>query len=170
VADASPRRLSRTRIAAFAGIFLVLQLAWQSAREGAFGSWIISTLLVQPVVWVINQLSPLMAAAALGDTIHAPGASLRVLNGCEGVEAWILLVAMLLAARSEFRHRVWGIALGTVFVLLINQLRLLGLFYANRADRSLFDLLHSVVMPAAIVVAVLAYTAWWSRAQPVRHA
>jgi exosortase/archaeosortase family protein len=171
VADASSAHgLSPARIAVFAGVFAVLQMAWQAARDGPLGSWVISKLLVQPVTWSINRLSPGISAQATDDSILASGAGLRILNGCEGVEAWILLVAMLLAAKSEFRHRIRGIAAGTLFVLLLNQLRVLGLFYANRADRSLFDMLHGMVMPAATALAVLAFGAVWHRAQQKSHA
>jgi hypothetical protein len=53
--------------------------------------------------------------------------------------------------------RVAGFLVGALLVFIVNQLRVLTLFYAWRADHALFDLLHGTVTPVAVVLSVCAY-------------
>ena len=44
---------------------------------------------------------------------------------------------------------------------MVNQLRVLVLFYAYRADHALFDPLHAIVTPIAVVLLVCVYFYAW---------
>jgi hypothetical protein len=52
----------------------------------------------------------------------------------------------------------------------LNQVRIVALFFANRADRELFALLHGTVAPLLMVAAVaLFFTAWMGRRGAAPH-
>ena len=54
---------------------------------------------------------------------------------------------------------------GAVVIFVINQARVLILFYAYRADHLLFDRLHATITPIAVVLLIgLYFYAWLSRA------
>lgn len=67
----------------------------------------------------------------------------------------------MLVAPISIKARLVGIALGALVVLALNQVRVIGLFYAYRINRDLFDMLHGVVAPLLLIVAVAGCFLLW---------
>ena len=145
------------RLLPFVFIFVALQGLWQLGREGPVEYLVVHHLTVQPAVFLVNVLSPEIHAQALRFTIQAPGGGLNILNGCEGIEAFFLLLAAFAVAPLLWRVKLWGVACGLLFVFAINQARILLLFYAYRADPAWFDPLHAIVTPVVVVILVCLY-------------
>jgi exosortase family protein XrtM len=165
--SATPRSLRGllARAFAFALIFMALQAGWEAAR----GSWIerlwVHDLTVHSASLVINLLTPAVHAVPKGARIVAPGGGLNVLFGCEGTDAVFLLTAALLVFPMSVRARVIGLLAGLVWVFVLNQLRIVALFYAFRTDSGLFDLLHTLAAPLLMVVLTgLFFHLWLERA------
>ena len=141
----------------FVLVVVVLQALWQLSHNGQLEYWVVHQATVCPAVWLINLITPQIQAQAQGFTIHAAGGGLNILNGCEGVEAYILLLAAFAVAPMSWRLKLSGSLLGLAFVCAVNQTRILLLFYAYRADPTWFDPLHSMVTPVAVVLLVCCY-------------
>jgi len=157
-------------LAIFLLSFFALQLGWSQARGTPLERWVIDGATVRTSVALINTLTPGAAAVARGATIAAPDGGITVRNGCEGTEVLFLLVAALAAYPFSWRLRLVGAIGGAVYVFLINQIRLVSLFYAIRNDRTLFNQLHGVVAPLLLVLCTLVFFAalrGWDRA--IRH-
>ena len=152
----APRPLGPA-LAIFFIAFAVLQGAWSEARGTIIERWVIDDVTVRPAAMLIRFLTPDAHATAAGARIKALGGGLNILDGCDGTEVMLLLVAAFAAVRLGWRKRSAGIALGVCFVFVANQMRILALFYAFRADRHLFDLLHTTILPALLVAAVSLY-------------
>lgn len=133
-------------------IFMALQACWEAAR----GSWLerlwVHDLTVRSAAAAINFLTPDTHAVAQGARIVAPGGGLNVLSGCEGTDVVFMLVAAFLAFPLPARTRVLGLLSGLVWVLVLNQVRIAALFYSFRADRDLFDQLHTTAAPLVMTV------------------
>ncbi len=161
-----PGQSFRWRLLVFLGMFAVLQLGWQSARGTPVEKFVIHTCTVQPAAAFINLLTPEVRAEAVRFSVRAAGGGLNILNGCDGLEAVFLLISAFAVVAAPWRIRLGGVALGLAVVFLINQARILVLFYAFRADTALFDSLHSLVAPLAVVLVVVGYFhAWLSYCQ-----
>lgn len=161
VATAGPSLPGAWRIAAFVLVYAVLYGLY---GLGA-GTWLqqltIDHATVGTAARIIDLFDPELGVRADGSRLRAPGGGLNVLNGCEGVDVWLLLVAGLLAAPLRWRARLLGLAAGTTVVFALNQARVIGLLYAFRHDRSLFELLHGVVGPLVMVACVAVFFSWW---------
>jgi exosortase/archaeosortase family protein len=142
-------------------VFAALQLSWQALRPTAVGRVLVEDITVGTAAAAVNVLTPSVAARADGVTVRAAGGGLRIINGCEGTELLFLLAAALAVAPLSWSVRMWGLVLGAPVVFVVNQLRILALFYANRDDRALFDLLHGTVTPIGVVVIVAGYFYVW---------
>lgn len=142
------------QIGVFALVFVLLQGAWSFTRGSAMERIAVDKVTVLPAAWLVNQLTPDVRAVAVRTSIRAAGGGINVLNGCEGFEVLFLLVAALLVAPMTWSRKVHGLLAGTLFVWMINQGRILVLFYANRADKELFTLLHGTVAPLVLIVLV----------------
>lgn len=152
------------RGAAFVALFAAQQLTWQALR----GTWVervvIHDATVRPAAFLVNAITPHVRAAAAGFSLIAPGGGLNILNGCEGTEALFLLTAAFAIAPIAARSRALGLLLGIAVVFLVNQLRILALFYSYRARPATFELLHGTVTPILVVLAVSGYFyAWLAR-------
>lgn len=141
----------------FLAVFFVLQWAWGEARDTLIERLVIHEATVKPAAALVNFLTPAANARPVAASIKAPGGGLNILNGCEGTEIMFLLIAAFAAVRMDGRRRMLGLGLGLALVFALNQARILALFYAFRNERTLFDLLHTTVLPAVLIAAVALY-------------
>ena len=141
----------------FVLVFIVLQWAWREARDTGLEQLVIHEVTVKPAATLVRIISPDIPAVAAGASIKAPGGGLNILNGCEGTEVMFLLAAAFAAVRLRLKEKAIGLALGLVLVYLLNQARILALFYSYRADRGLFDMLHTLILPALLIAFATLY-------------
>ncbi len=134
--------------------FVLMQGLWSFARGTLLERVAVDQATVDPAAWLVNQLTPQVHALAVRSSIRAPGGGINVLNGCEGFEVLFLLMAALLVAPIVWRRKAVGLFAGALIVWVLNQARILVLFYASRADKELFTLLHGTVAPLVMIVLV----------------
>ena len=144
-------------LAIFLGVFGVLQWAWGEARDTWVERLVIHQATVKPAAALVQVITPEANAKPVAASIKAPGGGLNILNGCEGTEVMFLLIAAFVAVRLGWRQKLIGLGLGLALVFVLNQARILTLFYAFRNERNLFDLLHTTVLPAVLIAAVALY-------------
>ncbi|MCL5060912.1 MAG: exosortase/archaeosortase family protein [Candidatus Thermoplasmatota archaeon] len=144
-------------LALFLGVFAVLQWAWGEARDTWVERLVIHQATVRPAAALVQIITPEAHAHPVAASIKAPGGGLNILNGCEGTEVMFLLVAAFAAVRLGWRQKLVGLGVGLALVFVLNQARILALFYAFRNERGLFDLLHTTVLPAVLIAAVALY-------------
>lgn len=156
------RNATLARAAVFLTIFAVLQ-GWYSIS--ARGTWIermvINQITVKSAAAVIQILDPATGVLPIGSRLQAPGGGINIINGCEGVDVLFLMTAAMLVAPIPLKARLSGIMFGVLVVLGLNQVRVIGLFYAFRVDRNLFDMLHGVVAPLTLIAAVAGCFLGW---------
>lgn len=158
---AETRQFGFARIALFVGLYAVLQFGWNNAR----GSWlervVIDELTVRPAAWLINQITPEIMVQAVGTRLKAAGGGINILNGCEGLDIVFLLTAAMLVAQLTMKWRLLGIGIGSIAILSCNQARILAMFYVNRSDKALFELLHGIVAPIALILLATGFFMFW---------
>jgi exosortase family protein XrtM len=148
-------------------LFILMQVGWQMVRDDAIGHFIRGTVTVKPAVMLIHLLTPHIQASALGNQILAPGGGLVIKIGCEGIEALFILIAGLFSVTMAWRAKLSGMLLGLMLIYVVNEIRILILFYAFRADKALFQLLHGTIAPLALIaIAGLFYHYWLLNNQP----
>ena len=141
--------------------FFVLQWGYQALNDTALYRFYIETLTVQPSAALIHMIAPADSTIAQGHRLAWQGGGLSILNGCDGAEAMELLIAGFFAASGTWRMRFTGIALGIVLIYVLNQVRIVALYFAVRHDKALFELIHGLVGPLAIVAVACLFFAWW---------
>lgn len=149
------------RAAAFVALFALLQTLYGAAR----GTWVerlvIDQMTVQTAAWLIDAAAPSVGVTAEGSRLRAPGGGINVINGCEGVDVAFLMACAMLVAPQSMRARLGGLLVGSAVVFMLNQARVVGLFYAFRNDRALFDMLHGVLAPLLLIIAAGGFFVVW---------
>ena len=144
---------------------------------------------IQIIPWVDDELvKPLLAADArfAGALIRAGGGlaevtdaiirhpdtgfSIRIANGCSGLEAVILLAAGMLAFPATFSQRAAGWFVGTLAIMSLNIVRIISLYYIGQYSSAWFNWAHLYAWYILIMVDGLLVFFLWIRWLPLRAA
>lgn len=155
-AEANRRHPARMALV-FLSCFLLLHLLWEFAAGTGVERVVIHDVIVRPVAWIVQQIWPEQQVLARGHQLLSPSGRLNILTGCDGLETLFLLWAAFLAYPFAWRVRMSGLALGAVFIYVINQGRIVALWQAWLSDRALFATLHGVVLPLVMVACCLVF-------------
>lgn len=152
------------QVAIFVACYVALQGLYARSGGTAVERFFLESAGSRPAAAVLDLLQPALQVRAVGTRVVAPGGGLNIGNGCEGTDLYFLLFAAFAAAPLlSWRRRAAGFALGLMLAFLLNQVRILALFHAYRADPTLFDLLHTTVAPIVLVIAMALYFHAWLR-------
>jgi exosortase/archaeosortase family protein len=173
IAHAPAKPASSLRLGlVFLASFVLLQTCWNAASGTMIERLLIDEATVAAAAMWVRTLTPEVAVVATGPTLTAPGGGINVLKGCEGTEVVFLLLAAFAVAQLSWRARLIGVVVGTMLVYVLNQIRVIALFYAYRQDPVLFDQLHGTLGPLIMVLLVGAYYFLWltrNAARPIAH-
>jgi exosortase family protein XrtM len=170
--EAEPPRKPKSPIRhaiVFFVVFVTLQTLWTAAADTIVERLIIDKATVEVASVWLRLLTPSIPVTAVGTRLTAPEGGINVLRGCEGTEVLFLLAAAFAVAPLGWRQRLGGLALGTMVVYLLNQIRVVALFYAYRYDRILFAQLHGTLAPLVMIALVGLYFFAWMHLAAHRH-
>ena len=106
-----------------------------------------------------------------GTVIKSPRFGVNINNGCNGVEAMLILLASIVAFPASMKARAAGLFLGAIAVQLLNAVRIVTLYLLGAYQPKLFDLFHTAVWQIVIILAAIAFFLVWSaRVAPNRLA
>lgn len=151
-------------------IFIALQLLLfgiemlQPVQQYFVLPW--TTLLAQACVALVTLFD--VNAAAIGKVLWNPasGFGVSIEPGCNGVEAYIVLFAAIVAFPSNWKHRFWGLGLGFVAVQALNVARVVSLFYLGQWNDTAFKVAHEYLWQGLIMLDVLVVWLVWVRSNP----
>jgi exosortase H (IPTLxxWG-CTERM-specific) len=153
--------------------------------------FVVKFLVLVTVLYVLISLEPVdravisrfthgltLASAGLlrifGTHVQVFGTTMRngtfavdVKNGCNGIEALILLVAAIVAFGGTWKARVLGVLSGAFFIEAINLIRIATLFVIGERYPSVFEQFHLVVWQSVIILlSVVFFVIWSTRIAP----
>jgi exosortase H (IPTLxxWG-CTERM-specific) len=104
-----------------------------------------------------------------GTLVASPRFAVNINNGCNGVEAMLILLACIVAFPASLRARVTGLLLGALAVQILNAVRILTLYLLGAYHPRLFDVFHTAVWQIVIIlVAIGFFLVWSARVAPRR--
>jgi exosortase H (IPTLxxWG-CTERM-specific) len=134
-------------------------------------------LIVPPVVQtrVLGPFTESLAAASAvlldlvghevtlaGTTLFSTTFAVDVRNGCNGVEAALILIAAILATPAPWKAKLIGVVGGFVALQAINLVRISSLYLLGYYNRELFDLFHSALWQVLIILVAVGIFVYWS--------
>ena len=106
-----------------------------------------------------------------GTIIRSARFGVNINNGCNGVEAMLILLASILAFPASMKARAMGLLLGAIVVQILNAIRIVTLYLLGAYQPKLFDLFHTAVWQILIILSAIAFFLIWSaRVAPNRLA
>jgi exosortase H (IPTLxxWG-CTERM-specific) len=154
------RRAKLVFVARFAAGMLVLYavIAFNAVNDSVIIPF--TALIARATALILGGAAS--GVAVTGTVIRSPLFALDVHNGCNGVEATILLIAAILAFPATLRSRLAGVAVTTVAIELLNLVRLTSLFWLGEHHRGAFDFFHIAVWQSLIILAAISMFILWT--------
>lgn len=97
-----------------------------------------------------------------GTMILSSDFGVNIANGCNGVEAMLLVISAIAAFPAGPMSRVSGILAGGVIIQILNFVRIVSLFLLGRYFQEVFQLFHTAVWQILIVLAGVGVFLLWS--------
>ena len=112
---------------------------------------------------IIHLISPEKRVRVQNNSIIAKGVKLNIVRGCDGSGVLFMLTAAILGFGASLRHTLVGLVLGGLTVYIINQIRIVGLFYVVDYNRDWFQPVHTYYAPTLIIFLVSLFFLVWCR-------
>ena len=110
---------------------------------------------------LINLVGGDVAASGVNLRFVAVRSGVQVANGCNAVEASLLLAIAILVFPTNWRSRLIGAPLAVLALQAFNLVRIISLLYLNRYSADWFEFFHLYLWDAAIMLdALLLFFAW----------
>ena len=131
---------------------------------------LIKRLQVQPAAFLIRQTLPEVPIHYTATAIRSPTLKLQIMRGCDGVEAWLLLVTAVVVFPVPARRRMAGVLYGTLLIMGLNLIRIVSLFHLAMKKPEWFELAHVMIWQSAMVLAAIAFVVIWMDPRAVGRA
>lgn len=108
----------------------------------------------------------------IGTAIVSPRFAVNVRTGCNGLETIYIFFAGVLAFPAPWSRKLWGLVLGFLAIQLLNNVRIVSLFYIGVYFPQHFEDSHIVIWQAIVILfGVALFLLWADRyARPSRPA
>jgi exosortase H (IPTLxxWG-CTERM-specific) len=161
------RRRRKLRVEVRFGLLFVASFAllyWLlMGTHGGATQWNVEDLMTRSVVWVSGQILALLGVAAQveGAVLRTSGFGVRVLSGCNGMEAIIMYAAAVLAYPASWRAKGVAFLVGLPAIQVVNVARILGLLMVGQYWPAFFHDAHVFVAQGVMICLVAALWFWW---------
>ena len=164
--------MQRTQVLFLVKFFAVLigaylLIAWNPVNDNAIVPFTAGIARVSGMI--LNAMGE--GVRVVGTTITSPRFGVNINNGCNGVEAMLILLASIVAFPATMKARVAGLFLGAIVVQILNFIRIITLYLLGAYQPRLFDIFHTAVWQIVIILAaILFFLVWSARVAPARVA
>jgi exosortase/archaeosortase family protein len=115
--------------------------------------------------WVSSKILNLFVLHTMvsGETIYSKAYSITVARGCDAVEGIALFSAALLTFPAKWKSKLIGLLTGTIFLLLLNLVRIISLFLTGLYFPKAFPLMHEDIWQGLFIFCVIGVMIFWIR-------
>jgi exosortase family protein XrtM len=159
-------RFSWAFLALFAAIYCGLYFGYSAIPDRVLRDEVYFYGLVCPARAVINWIAPAEQVAGTENRLESGAARLNIVRGCDGSGLVFLLVAAVIAYRARFKSTVFGILGAIALVYVLNQMRIIALYFLNSHRPEWFLPMHVYFIPTLMILVSAIYFAIWSGRLP----
>jgi len=143
--------------------FIALQIVHYSIRSYT-SPLLVHTLNAGVSSRIINFITPGEKSFSRGGLIGSGTFTIRIAQGCEGIEGILLITAALCAFSMGMKQKIGGVLVGALILYVANLARIVALYYTLKYRPDMFDLAHVYIGQTFIVfVGILFFMAWITR-------
>jgi exosortase/archaeosortase family protein len=96
-----------------------------------------------------------------GSVVSSSQFAFRIVDLCTAVMPMMIFTAAVLAFPSRIKEKLWGLLLGLVGIFIINQIRLVSLFYIGIYAPGIFEVTHLLVWQSLMILVAIGLWLIW---------
>lgn len=96
-----------------------------------------------------------------GTRVMAEGMGINIAEGCNGIYALSIVIAGVMAFPARWRPKLTGLALAIAFIMFLNYIRILTLWYFGLYSDFLFNTMHLYVWEFVIIALGAGFWYFW---------
>jgi exosortase family protein XrtM len=150
-------------------LYGLMHFAYHKVPDETLREVVYPSIIGHAAAKTINTLTPERNVRVSDNKISSNKAVLNIVRGCDGSGVWFMLLAAVLGFGAKFKETLVGLVLGSLTVYLINQVRIVGLYYLVEYNRMLFPPVHTYFAPTLIVFIIAGFFLWWTRWVSIRE-
>jgi len=145
----------------FSAAYVGLHVLYFTIPDQTLRDWVHQRGIAVPAVALVAIASPGEDVTAVDGSLRSSRTTLRIVRGCDGAALAFLLAAAVAALSTRWRMKLAGLVGAAVVAYAINELRVVGLYFAAAYRADWFPLLHDYLIPGVVVlVAGLLFAVW----------
>lgn len=144
------------RFIVFMGLFYIL---WASPIFQTTIVPFIAKLYAQTGSFVLNILG--YSVSSHQDLITSQQFSIGIQNGCDGIEGMAIYLCAVVIYPASLSQKAKGLLWGSVFLILLNLIRIVSLYIIGIHLPSIFDIMHESIWQILFIVLTLAALFVW---------
>ncbi|MBI1854195.1 MAG: exosortase H [Planctomycetes bacterium] len=165
-ADAARRKRQRNwesvRICVLFGFFIAalwLLRSWGPVDRGVIQPF--TNFVAAVSQWILAALG--FDSTRNGTMVSMNDVSLNIMEECNGVPALLIYLAAVFAYSASVRQKAMGVLIGVPAIFLINEVRVISLFFARKYfSLHVFEALHVYVWQTIIILFSLLLWLYWA--------
>lgn len=146
----------------FGAIYGILHLAYYLIPDSFLRDVIYHQYIVSVAAWFLNTFTDETGVRASANMLLSHNANLEIVRGCDGIGLAMLVLAGIVASPVPWRRKFSGMLLSLLLVYVLNEVRIVGLYYVVAYQRDWFDPVHTFFAPTLLVLIFFAFYAWWA--------
>ena len=120
----------------------------------------VTALIASQAAWILKVLG--LKVYASGITISGEGFSVKILANCNAIFEIMLFLSAVIAFPALLKDKLVGGTLGTIFIYLLNLLRVTILFLIGVYSPHFFEGTHIYVAQSIFIVMVAIFWLFWA--------
>jgi exosortase family protein XrtM len=146
----------------FAATYVILYLGYSAVPDALLRGYVYPYGIVGPAKTMIDWVAPNDHVTGEHNTLRSATVNLAIVRGCDGAGVIFLLIAAIIAVRVSLKHTLLGIAGAVAVIYVLNQLRIVTLYFVAARWPSWFTPVHIYFIPTLMILVGLLYFAVWA--------
>ena len=130
--------------------------------DAVLGHFVYHNVVVSIAANTINLFAPTEHVSTLHNKLVSSQASLEIVRGCDGAGTIFLLIAAMIAFTASVKHKFIGVSLGLLLLYILNESRIICLYFILAYKRGWFQVVHTYYAPTLIIIISSLFFMWWA--------
>jgi len=151
-------------LAFFPIVFIILNYIYFMVPDLFLTKFVYHNFIVTVSSTIINLFSSIETATlAIDNKLISNHTTLVIVRGCDGAGATFLLMAAILSFPASIKNKLLGLIGSIVLIYVINQFRLVGLYFIVVYKYDWFQIVHIYLAPTIIIIINCIFFLWWMK-------
>jgi len=145
----------------FAGIYVLLEVLYFTVPDDFLRDVVYHRGVVAVSADIIHLATPQEPVVANANKLQSGTIALEIIRGCDGAGMGFLLISAILTFPALLSRKLAGSLAAIALAFVLNQVRIVGLYYVAAYKKSWFLPVHTYFAPTLMIAASCIFFAWW---------